>query len=246
MMVCYVAVPARLIGVKPTLSKRDKLAATAVSAAVGAVVCTPPYLLGRIGLLMLESHVLFIPGIIVFAVGPDAGCRGHQRGQGGQDERQIPPGAPARRPPAAGLARGQSPRRDEAGARLGTQSRIDQSDQVATIAMRRRIGAGMTDETSAGSRPADARTMILPLALAQFIASYAVSSRFIWRGRVLLTCGAPLARAGLSSVMVSHLKWRFPGVGDDAGPRSRVLAGVAVMACYLKCWAGGVGLLQDQ
>ena len=69
MMVCYVAIPARLIGVKPALSKRDKLAATAVSAAVGAVVCTPPYLLGRIGLLMLESHVLFIPGIIVFAAG---------------------------------------------------------------------------------------------------------------------------------------------------------------------------------
>ena len=69
MMVCYVAIPARLIGVKPALSKRDKLAATAVSAAVGAVVCTPPYLLGRIGLLMLGSHVLFIPGIIVFAVG---------------------------------------------------------------------------------------------------------------------------------------------------------------------------------
>jgi hypothetical protein len=69
LMVSYVAVPARLIGVKPARSKRDKLAATAVSAVVGAVVCTPPYLLGRIGLLMLESHVLFIPGIIVFAVG---------------------------------------------------------------------------------------------------------------------------------------------------------------------------------
>ena len=42
--------------------------------------------------------------------------------------------------------------------------------------MRRRIGAGMTDESSAGSRPAAARTMILPLALAQFIASYAATN----------------------------------------------------------------------
>jgi hypothetical protein len=69
MMVCYVAVPARLIGVKTTYSKRDKLAATVVGAAIGAVVCTPPYLLGRIGLLMLGSRTLFIPGVIVLALG---------------------------------------------------------------------------------------------------------------------------------------------------------------------------------
>ncbi len=69
MMVAYVAVPARLTGIKPTYSKRDKLTATAVGGAIGAVVCTPPYALGRIGLLMLGSHTLFILGIIVFAVG---------------------------------------------------------------------------------------------------------------------------------------------------------------------------------
>ena len=69
MMVCYVAVPARLIGIKTTQSKRDKLTAAAVGGAIGAVVCTPPYVLGRVGLLMLGSRALFIPGIIVFAVG---------------------------------------------------------------------------------------------------------------------------------------------------------------------------------
>jgi hypothetical protein len=69
MMVCYVAVPARLIGVRNTHSRRDKLTASAVGGVVGAMVCTPPYILGRVGLLMLGSHVLFIPGIIVFAVG---------------------------------------------------------------------------------------------------------------------------------------------------------------------------------
>jgi hypothetical protein len=71
MMVSYVAVPARLIGMKTTYSKRDKLAATAVGGAIGAVVCTPPYVLGRIGLLMLGSHTLFIfiSGVIIFAVG---------------------------------------------------------------------------------------------------------------------------------------------------------------------------------
>jgi hypothetical protein len=69
MMVCYVSVPARLIGAQPRQSRRDKLWTSAVSGAVGATVCTPPYLLGRLGLLMLGSRVLLIPGIIVFAVG---------------------------------------------------------------------------------------------------------------------------------------------------------------------------------
>ena len=69
MMVCYVAVPARLIGVRPARSRRDKLVASAVGGAVGAVVCTPPYLLGRIGLVMLGwGKVLFVLGVIVFAV----------------------------------------------------------------------------------------------------------------------------------------------------------------------------------
>ena len=70
MMVCYVAVPARLIGMKTTQPRRDKLAATAVGGIVGAVVCTPPSLLGRLGLLMIGwAHALLIPGIIVFAIG---------------------------------------------------------------------------------------------------------------------------------------------------------------------------------
>jgi hypothetical protein len=69
MMVCYVAVPARLIGVKNTHSKRDKLTASAVGGAVGAVVCTPPYALARLGLIMLGSHTLFILGCVVLAIG---------------------------------------------------------------------------------------------------------------------------------------------------------------------------------
>ena len=69
MMVCYVAVPARLVGVKITTSRRDKLTASAVGGAIGAVVCTPPYVLGRVGLLMLGSHTLFIAGCVVLAIG---------------------------------------------------------------------------------------------------------------------------------------------------------------------------------
>jgi len=69
MMICYIAVPSRLIGVKTTRSTRDKLTASAVGGAIGAVVCTPPYILGRVGLLMLGSKTLFVLGIVVFAVG---------------------------------------------------------------------------------------------------------------------------------------------------------------------------------
>ena len=69
MMIFYVAVPSRLIGIKPVQSKRDKLTASAVGGALGAVICTPPYALGRVGLLMLGSSTLFFLGVILFAVG---------------------------------------------------------------------------------------------------------------------------------------------------------------------------------
>jgi hypothetical protein len=68
-MVCYVAVPSRLIGMRAIGSKRDNLTASALSGAIGAAICTPPYVLARIGILMLGSRALLIPGIIVLAFG---------------------------------------------------------------------------------------------------------------------------------------------------------------------------------
>ena len=70
MMVCYVSVPARLIGVrKQKLSRRDKLAASAVSGAFGTAVSAPPYALARVAILMLGSKYLLIPAIFLLAVG---------------------------------------------------------------------------------------------------------------------------------------------------------------------------------
>jgi hypothetical protein len=69
MMICYVAVPARLIGRKPARSRRDRLAASALGATLSATVCTPPYLLGRLGLLMLGSQLLRIPGVFLLVLG---------------------------------------------------------------------------------------------------------------------------------------------------------------------------------
>ncbi len=78
MMVCYVAVPARLIGVKPVRSRREKLTISAVGGAMGAVVSTPPYVLGRVAILMLGSRLLLVPGIalLAFAATLQAGATG--------------------------------------------------------------------------------------------------------------------------------------------------------------------------
>jgi len=69
MMVAYVAVPSRLIGMRTTYSKSDKLKASVVGGALGAVVCSPPYILGRVGILMLGWPYCFIPGVIFLTVG---------------------------------------------------------------------------------------------------------------------------------------------------------------------------------
>jgi hypothetical protein len=69
MMIAYVAVPARLIGVRQGGSTRDRLSASIVGSALGAVVSTPAYLLGRVGLLMLGSPFLRFPGVLIFLLG---------------------------------------------------------------------------------------------------------------------------------------------------------------------------------
>jgi hypothetical protein len=69
MMLTYVTVPARLVGVAPSASRRDNLGATVVAGALGAIVCTPGYLLGRLGILLLGSDRLFLVGTVLFVVG---------------------------------------------------------------------------------------------------------------------------------------------------------------------------------
>jgi hypothetical protein len=70
MMFCYVAVPARIVGMaKRSGSRRDKLAATAVGGAVGGIVCSPPYILGRLGILMLGWHGLLWLGVVLIVIG---------------------------------------------------------------------------------------------------------------------------------------------------------------------------------
>jgi hypothetical protein len=81
MMVAYIAVPARIIGAKPTYSRRERMMTTVVSSALGFTVALPPYLIGRLGFLMLGSKVLLIPGIILIVIGVtlEAGATGAVR-----------------------------------------------------------------------------------------------------------------------------------------------------------------------
>jgi hypothetical protein len=71
MMLTYVTVPSRLVGLKSSFSGRDKLTATVVAGAFGAVVCTPAYVIGRVGVLLLGSHVVvvFAFGVVMLSVG---------------------------------------------------------------------------------------------------------------------------------------------------------------------------------
>jgi hypothetical protein len=70
MMLTYVTVPARIVGIKPAGSRRDKLAASVVGGTLGALVCTPAYVVGRIGILLLGgSNVVFALGVFLLALG---------------------------------------------------------------------------------------------------------------------------------------------------------------------------------
>jgi uncharacterized membrane protein len=69
MMLTYVTVPARIVGIKPVGSRRDKMAAAAIGGTMGALICMPAYVIGRIGILLLGSGAVFWLGIVVLAVG---------------------------------------------------------------------------------------------------------------------------------------------------------------------------------
>ncbi len=68
MMLAYVAVPARLAGIKSDRSRRDKLGATAVGGAIGAMVCSPPYALGRGAIILLGSPTFRVLAVLMLII----------------------------------------------------------------------------------------------------------------------------------------------------------------------------------
>jgi hypothetical protein len=76
MMLCYVAVPARIVGMrtgKPASTaqsgRKAKLAALAVTGLFGAIVCTPPYAIARGGIVLLGSSTFFPLGVALLVIG---------------------------------------------------------------------------------------------------------------------------------------------------------------------------------
>jgi hypothetical protein len=69
MMFTYVAIPSRIIGMKALGSRRDKLTASAVGGAIGAMVCTPPYAIARGGIVLLGSRTWFALGVVLVVIG---------------------------------------------------------------------------------------------------------------------------------------------------------------------------------
>ena len=67
-MLTYVTLPARIVGIKPAGPRRDKVAAALIGGTLGAIVCTPPYLIGPIGILLLGSHALFVFGVVLLVL----------------------------------------------------------------------------------------------------------------------------------------------------------------------------------
>jgi hypothetical protein len=68
LMFAYVAIPSRLLGLRTEQSRRDKLSAAAVGGAIGAVICSPPYALGRIALIMIGSHTFRYLAILLLII----------------------------------------------------------------------------------------------------------------------------------------------------------------------------------
>jgi hypothetical protein len=69
MMVVYLSLPARLLRLKEKRSRRDRVAATALGGLLATVVSTPPYMLSRLGVLLLGSGILAIPGYVLLTIG---------------------------------------------------------------------------------------------------------------------------------------------------------------------------------
>jgi hypothetical protein len=69
LMIVYLSLPGRLLRIKATKSRRDRVTASALGGLLATVVSAPAYVISRIGILMLGSTVLAIPGYILLTAG---------------------------------------------------------------------------------------------------------------------------------------------------------------------------------
>jgi hypothetical protein len=69
MMIVYLSLPSRLLRVRASRSRRDRFVASALGGVLAAVVSAPPYVIARLGVLMLGSSLLLVPGYLLLTVG---------------------------------------------------------------------------------------------------------------------------------------------------------------------------------
>lgn len=71
LMLAYLAGPSRILGVKPRMSRRDKLVTGAVTAMVSAALTLPGYVLARMGVFVMgfRPTPVFIFGLLLLIVG---------------------------------------------------------------------------------------------------------------------------------------------------------------------------------
>ena len=69
MMLTYVTLLAPDVRLTPAGPRRDKVAAALLGGRLRAIVCTPSDTIGRVGILLLGSHALFVVGVILLVLG---------------------------------------------------------------------------------------------------------------------------------------------------------------------------------
>lgn len=83
-MFSYVAIPSRILGLgasERSYSRRDRVIAAVIAGILGTLVCTPPYMLGRLGIALLGVQPLVVPAVILLVIGfgMQAGASGSVR-----------------------------------------------------------------------------------------------------------------------------------------------------------------------
>ncbi|WP_018179146.1 hypothetical protein [Jongsikchunia kroppenstedtii] len=69
LMLSYLSGPARMLGMKPQMSLRDKLVTATVTAGLSAILSAPGYAIARTGVFLMGVHPLFIFGLLILIIG---------------------------------------------------------------------------------------------------------------------------------------------------------------------------------
>lgn len=103
MVISYVAVPARIIGVKSRkLPRKEAIGRAAAAGTLSAVVMTPGFLLGRLGLILLGLQHFHVLGFVMLSIGTALYAAGMSSVKAVKLTMKLTPAVPTAEPPAAG------------------------------------------------------------------------------------------------------------------------------------------------